>query len=146
MWYDGLLSTGTVGYGKELNYPGYLGQCMAGRVSYLGRVKQGYYHTHGLYTIPNPNDTLPKPYSFISMSISMLMQNFIKYSKRFKSYRHFSKSSRTGQGQNLHKLSDDKIKCLTIGHSMKFNFKFQLTFLGSCNFNSMFFLKLDNMN
>ena len=22
-----------VGYGKELNYPGYLGQCMVGRVS-----------------------------------------------------------------------------------------------------------------
>ena len=56
-----------------------------------------------------------------------------KYSKRFRSYRHFSKSSRTGPGQNLHKLSDDKIKCLIIGHSMKFNFKFQLTFLRSCN-------------
>ena len=53
-----------------------------------------------------------------------------KYSKRFKSYRHFS---RTGRGQNLHKLSGDKIKCLIIGHSMKFNFKSQLTFLGSCN-------------
>ena len=38
---------------------------MAGRVSYLGRVKQGYYHTHVLYTIPNPNYTLPKPYPFI---------------------------------------------------------------------------------
>ena len=45
-------------------------------------------------------------------------------------FRHFS---RTGRGQNLHKLSGDKIKCLVIGHSMKFNFKFQLTFLGSCN-------------
>ena len=61
-----------------------------------------------------------------------------KYSKRFKSYRHFSrrpgtKSSQTVQGQNLHKLSGDKIKCLIIGHSMKFNFKFQLTFSGSCN-------------
>ena len=62
-----------------------------------------------------------------------------KYFKRFKSYRHFftnrtgTKSSRTGRGQNLHKLSGDKIKCLIIGHSMKFNFKFQLTFLGSCN-------------
>ena len=33
------MSTGRVGYGKELNYPGYLGQCMVGRVSYLGRVK-----------------------------------------------------------------------------------------------------------
>ena len=57
------MSTRRVGYGKELNYPGYLGQCMAGRVSYLGRVKQGNYHTH--YTIPNPNYTLPKPYPFI---------------------------------------------------------------------------------
>ena len=37
-----------------------------------------------------------------------------KYSKRFKSYRHFS---RTGRRQNLHKLSGDKIKCLIIGHS-----------------------------
>ena len=53
-----------------------------------------------------------------------------KYSKRFKSYRHFSRTSRL---QNIHKLSGDKIKCLIIGHSMKFNFKFQLTFLGSCN-------------
>ena len=50
---------------KELNYTGYLGQCMVGRVSYLGRVKQGNYHTHVLYTIPNPNYTLPKPYPFI---------------------------------------------------------------------------------
>ena len=55
MWYDGLLSTGRVGYGKALNYPGYLGQCMVGRVFYLGRVKQGKYHTHVFYTIPNPN-------------------------------------------------------------------------------------------
>ena len=64
MWYDELLSIGRVGYGKELNYPGYLGQ-RVGRVSYLGRVKQGNYHTHVLYTIPNPNYTLPKPYPFI---------------------------------------------------------------------------------
>ena len=58
------MSTGREGYGKELNYPGYLGQCMVGRVSYLGRVRQGNYHTHVLYTIPNPNYTLPKPYPF----------------------------------------------------------------------------------
>ena len=38
---------------------------MVRRVSYLGRVKQGNYHTHVLYTIPNPNYTLPKPYPFI---------------------------------------------------------------------------------
>ena len=44
-----------------------------------------------------------------------------------------TKSSQTVQGQNLHKLSGDKIKCLIIGHSMKFNFKFQLAFFGSCN-------------
>ena len=54
-----------IGYGNELNYPGYLGQCAVGRVSYLGRVKQGNYHTHVLYTIPNPNYTLHKPYPFI---------------------------------------------------------------------------------
>ena len=38
---------------------------MIGRVSYLDRVKQGYFHTHVLYTVPNPNYTLPKPYPFI---------------------------------------------------------------------------------
>ena len=38
---------------------------MVGRVSYLGRVKQGNYHTHVLYTIPNPNNTLPKPCPYI---------------------------------------------------------------------------------
>ena len=37
---------------------------MVGRVSYLGRVKQGNYHTHVLFTIPNPIYTLPKPYLF----------------------------------------------------------------------------------
>ena len=35
---------------------------MVGRVSYLGRVKQGNYHTHVLFTILRPNYTLPKPY------------------------------------------------------------------------------------
>ena len=59
------MSTGRVGCGKELNYPGYLGPCMVGRVSYLGKVKHGYYHTNVLYTIPNPNYTLPKPCPFI---------------------------------------------------------------------------------
>ena len=44
-----------------------------------------------------------------------------------------TKSSRTCWGQNLHKLSGDKIKCLIIGISMNFNFQFQLTFLGLCN-------------
>ena len=65
MWWDGLLSTGRVGYRKELNYLGYLGQCTVGRVSYLGRVKRGNLHTHVLHTIPNPNYTLPKSYPFI---------------------------------------------------------------------------------
>ena len=41
-------------------------------------------------------------------------------------------------GQNLHKLSGDKIKCLITGHTMKFNFQFQMTFLGSCNFITIF--------
>ena len=59
------MSTGRVGYGKELNYPGYLGQWMVGKVSYLGRVKQGNYHTHVLYTIPNQNYTCSKHYPFI---------------------------------------------------------------------------------
>ena len=59
------MSTGRVGYGKELNNTGYLGQCTVGRVPYLGRIKQGNYHTHVLYTIPNPNYTLSKSYPFI---------------------------------------------------------------------------------
>ena len=59
------MSTGRVSYRKELNYAGYLGHCMVERVSFPGRVKQGNYHTHVLYTIPNPNYTLPKPYPFI---------------------------------------------------------------------------------
>ena len=59
------MSTGRVGCGKELNYPGYLGQCMVVRVSYLGKVKQGNYHTHVLYTIPNSNYTFPKSCPFI---------------------------------------------------------------------------------
>ena len=37
-----------------------------------------------------------------------------QYSKRFKSYRHFS---RLGRRQNLHKQAGDRIKCLIIGHS-----------------------------
>ena len=58
------MSTGKVGYGKEVNYPWYLGQFMVGRVPYLGRVKQGNYHTHVLYTIPNPNYTTSQSLSF----------------------------------------------------------------------------------
>ena len=54
----------------------------------------------------------------------------LKYSKRFKSYRH---CSRTGRRQNLHKVAGDKIKCLFIGNTMKVNLQFQLNFLGSCN-------------
>ena len=38
---------------------------MVGRVSYLGKVKQANYHTHVLYTKPNPNYTLPKACPFI---------------------------------------------------------------------------------
>ena len=38
---------------------------MVGRVSYLGRVGQGNYHSYVVYTIPNPNYTLPKSYPFI---------------------------------------------------------------------------------
>ena len=33
--------------------------------SYLGRVKQRNCHTHVLYTIPNPNYTLPKNYPLV---------------------------------------------------------------------------------
>ena len=74
------------------------------------------------------------------LSVSMRMQIFIKIFQTVSELSTFfmnrpgTKSSQTGRGQNLHKLSDDKIKCLIIGHSIKFNFKFQLTFLGSCNF------------
>ena len=38
---------------------------LVGRVSYLDRVKQGNYHTLVLNPIPNPNNTLPKPYPFM---------------------------------------------------------------------------------
>ena len=37
---------------------------MAGRVSYLGRVKQGNYHTHVLYTIPKPKLLTSQTLSF----------------------------------------------------------------------------------
>ena len=37
---------------------------MVGRICCLCRVKQGKYRSHVLYTIPNPNYTLPKPYPF----------------------------------------------------------------------------------
>ena len=57
-----------VGCGKELNYSGYLGQCMVGRVSFLGEVKQGnpcvIYHTesklHTFQTLSFHNN-LPSP-------------------------------------------------------------------------------------
>ena len=74
--------------------------------------------------------TFDNPFRYILLiSYQYICKILSKYSKRFKSYQHFS---RTGRGQNLHKLSGDKIKCLIIGHSMRFNFKFQLTFLGLC--------------
>ena len=80
--------------------------------------------------------TFDNPLGYI-LSISMHMQNFINIQNGLRVIHIFqnkpgTKSSQTVQGQHLHNLSDDKIKCLIIGHSMKFNFKFQLTFLGSC--------------
>ena len=83
--------------------------------------------------------TFDNPLGYI-WSKSMHMQNFIEIFQTVKELSTFfttrpgTKSSQTVLGQNLHKLSGDKIKCLIIGHSMKFNFKFQLTFLRSCNF------------
>ena len=74
------------------------------------------------------------------VNINAYAKFFSKYSKRFKSYRHFLQ---TGWRQNFHKLSGDKIKCLIIGHTMKFNFKFQLTFLGSCNNDGTFQVHVD---
>ena len=82
--------------------------------------------------------TFDNPLGYI-LPISMHMQKFIKKFQTvsevstFFTNRPATKSSQTVQGQNLHKLSGDKIKCLIIGHSVKFNFKFQVTFLGSCN-------------
>ena len=65
----------------------------------------------------------PKWHLTISLATSCqyqcVCQILSKYSKRFKSYRHFS---RTGRRQNFQNLSGDKIKCLIIGHSMKFIF------------------------
>ena len=60
-----------------------------------------------------------------SYQYQCLCKRLSKYCKQFKSYRH---SSRTIRGQNLHKLSGDKIKCLIIGHTMKVNLQFRLTF------------------
>ena len=85
--------------------------------------------------------TFDNPLVYI-LSISMRMQNFIKIFQTVKELSTFftnrpgTKCSQTIQGQNVHKLSGDKIKCLIIGHSMKF--KFQLTFLGSCNLRTCF--------
>ena len=59
----------------------------------------------------------------------MRMQNFIKIFQTVKELWTFftnrpgTKSSQTDRGQNLHKLSGDKIKCLIIGQSVKFNFQ-----------------------
>ena len=59
------------------------------------------------------------------MSVSMCMQNFITMFHSVQEIGPFS----LFQNLELGKAStDDKIKCLIIGHSMKFNFKFQLTF------------------
>ena len=67
-----------------------------------------------------------------------ICKSLSKYSKWFTSYRHFSRTVRgkiftNRPAKNLHKLSGDKIKCLIIGHTLKVNLQFQLTFLGSCN-------------
>ena len=86
----------------------------------------------------NPKWYLTIPWS-TSCQYQCVCKILSKYSKRFVLSTFFTnrprtKCSQTVIGQNLHKLSGDKIKCLIIGHSMKFNFKFQLTFLGSCNY------------
>ena len=94
----------------------------------------------------NPKWHLTIPWA-TSCQYQCICKILSKYSKRFKSYRHFSQ---TGRGQNLHKQSKDKIftnsprtkssqtvrwqnqmfDCRTL---YEINFKFQLTFLGSCN-------------
>ena len=85
-----------------------------------------------------PQMTFDNPLGYI-LSISMRMQNFIKIFQTVLELSTFFTNrpgrifSQTVQGQNPHKLSGDNIKCLIIGHSMKFNFKFPLTILGSCN-------------
>ena len=81
----------------------------------------------------------PKWYLTISWATSCQYQcvyKFLsKYSKRFKSYRHFSRTGRgqnlhkTGRGQNLHKLSGDKIKCFIIGHSYVIQLSVSVDFL-----------------
>ena len=53
----------------------------------------------------------PCQYQFVCKSLS-------NDSKWFTSYRHFPLF---GRGQNLHKLSGDKIKCLIIGYTLKVN-------------------------
>ena len=70
---------------------------------------------------PIPNDILTISWA-TSCQYQCVCKILSKYSKRFKSYRHFftnrprTKFLQTSRGQNFHKLSDDKIKCLIIGH------------------------------
>ena len=66
-----------------------------------------------------------------SCQFQCLCKSLSKYSKRFKSYRH---SSRTVRGHNLHKLSGDKIKSFIVGNTLKVKLQFRLTFFGSCNY------------
>ena len=55
--------------------------------------------------LANPKWHLTIPWA-TSCQYQCICKILSKYSKRFKSYRHFS---RTGRGQNLHKQSKDKI-------------------------------------
>ena len=63
-----------------------------------------------------------------SCQYQCVCKSLVKYSECFTSYRQFSLFVR---GQNLHKQSGDKNKCLR--HTLKVNLQLQLTFLGSCN-------------
>ena len=92
-----------------------------------------YFHFFRIWRSAKPRPMI----NVISQSLGLDVVNinvyanfYQKYSKRFKSYWHFSW---TGRGQNLHKLSRKKIKCLIIRYSVKVNLQLQLTFLESCN-------------
>ena len=103
---------------------------------YSTQFREGYFNFFRIWTSATPQPIQ----NDIWQSLGLHLVNINAYAKFYKNipnglrvidiFRHFSW---TGRGQNLHKLSSDKIKCLIIGYSIKFNFKFQLTFLGSCN-------------
>ena len=81
----------------------------------------------------------PKWHLTISWATSCQYQcvckSLSKYSKRFKSYQHFS---RTGWGQNLHKLSGDKKQMFDSRALYESQPSVSADFLGACNISGLY--------